>query len=146
VQQSRAYGCSAVYAQCGGADPGVTTAWSGPFCCPVRAQRQPLHSARRLSTRASQEATECVFFSNSFSQCKPCNAVYEQWCEAQCVLGRMRESCRLTAPSAFPRSGGTIPGTDVPWAGHGRPACCAAGSSCRYVNNNFYQCQPNASG
>jgi hypothetical protein len=62
------------------------------------------------------------------------------------VLGCMRGSCRLTAPSAFPRSGGTIPGTDVPWAGHGRPSCCAAGSSCRYVNNNFYQCQPNASG
>ena len=60
TKQSRGYGCSAVYAACGGADAGTTDAWSGPYCC--------------------AENTECVFFSNTYSQCKPCNGAYEQWC------------------------------------------------------------------
>ncbi len=53
---------------------------------------------------------------------------------------------RVTGLTANPphSSGGTIPGTDQAWNGHGRPSCCAAGNACRYVNTNYYQCQPNA--
>lgn len=36
VQQSRGYGCSALYAQCGGNDAGTSNAWSGPYCCGAR--------------------------------------------------------------------------------------------------------------
>ena len=87
-----------------------------------------------------QEGNECVFFSSSYSQCKPCNGVYEQWCVTMC---RHCETATSTEKTNTPPSGGTIPGTDVPWQGHGRASCCAAGSSCRYVNTNYYQCKPN---
>jgi hypothetical protein len=57
--------------------------------------------------------------SATYSQCKPCNAVYEQ-------------------------CGGTVPGTNLVWKDHGRPSCCAGDkpSSCQYVNNDYYQCKP----
>ena len=66
-----------------------------------------------------QEGNECVTMSATFSQCKPCNSLYEQ-------------------------CGGTIPGTNLPWSEHGRPSCCAGSqpSACQYVNGNFYQCKP----
>lgn len=98
IAQSRAYGCSARYAQCGGTDPGKATAWSGPYCC--------------------GETNECVKITDTFSKCAPCNAIYEQ-------------------------CGGTVPGTNLVWKDHGRPSCCAGDkpSSCKYVNNDYYQCQ-----
>ena len=40
IAKSRSYGCSARWAQCGGTDPGKSTAWSGPYCCPVRRLRR----------------------------------------------------------------------------------------------------------
>ena len=116
MTQSRGYGCSAVYAQCGGTDPGLNTAWSGAYCC--------------------AENSECVKFSNTYSACKPCNAAWEQWCVPRGA--RMRP--RLTAPRG--RSGGVIPGTDLAWSSHGRPSCCAAGHTCQYKSTNFYQCTP----
>lgn len=60
---------------------------------------------------------ECVYFSNSYSQCKPCNAAWEQ-------------------------CGGLVPGTSTPWTAAARPGCCAKGSMCKYVSSSFYQCQP----
>ena len=57
--------------------------------------------------------------SSTYSQCKPCNGVYEQ-------------------------CGGTVPGTNLAWSEHGRPSCCAGSqpSSCQFVNSDFYQCKP----
>jgi len=61
IVQARGYGCSSKYSQCGGSDPGVSTAWSGPYCC-----------------SDAVDAIECVYFNKDYSQCKPCNGVWEQ--------------------------------------------------------------------
>ena len=84
-----------------------------------------------------------MFFSQGFSQCKPCNANWEQWCVLPRAGVRLWPACYAELRSQT-ASGGAIPGTDVAWQGHGRPSCCPAGSSCRYVNTNYYQCQPNS--
>ena len=52
VEKSRGYGCSATYAQCGGTDAGVSTMWSGPYCC------------------GAEQATECVLMSDTYSQAR----------------------------------------------------------------------------
>jgi hypothetical protein len=60
IKQSRGYGCSAVYAQCGGADPGVTTAWSGAYCCPVRSSAAHSHTDVHSSLLTSRAGGERV--------------------------------------------------------------------------------------
>ena len=81
-------------------DPGsADTAWSGPYCC------------------SDEYPVECVYFNQGYSQCKPCNDVWEQ-------------------------CGGLIPGTSTPWTAGARPGCCAKGAMCKYVSSSFYQCQP----
>jgi len=135
IEKSRGYGCSALYGQwcvpqlrappssrssaSGGTDAGMSTMWSGPYCC------------------GAAQSSQCVQMSDTYSQCKPCAAYWEQ-------------------------CGGTIPGTSESWNGHGRASCCQSGSYCKvcklwrprealrspysrlqYVNSFFYQCTPN---
>lgn len=58
ITQSRGYGCSAAYNQCGGTDAGVSTAWSGPYCC--------------------APSTQCIYLSPQHSECKPCQGGWSQ--------------------------------------------------------------------
>jgi hypothetical protein len=90
-----------------------------PFCLLHAAMSAAAAAGGNCADLCVQEGNECVTMSATFSQCKPCNAVYEQ-------------------------CGGTIPGTNLPWSEHGRPSCCAGSqaSACMFVNSNFYQCKP----
>ena len=57
IVQSRGYGCSSPYGQCGNADGGATS-WAGPYCCAPE--------------------TQCIFLSPGYSQCKPCQGAWSQ--------------------------------------------------------------------
>ena len=123
-----------MYAQCGGTDAGVSSQWSGPYCC------------------GNKEPSECVQLSDTYSQCKP-------WY----VLCKSSSRGVVThAPHSngfWEQCGGVIPGTSVPWNGHGRATCCPQNAYCkcvhprcwriacdaaahRYIKPNFYQCVP----
>ena len=114
IAKSRGYGCSAPYSQGGGTDAGLGTMWSGPYCC------------------GSAAASECVQFSDTYSQCKPCNAVYEQ-VRPPAAAAAAAAAVAAHPPPPLAQCGGTIPGSDVAWNGHGRAACCQTGSYCKCV-------------
>jgi hypothetical protein len=82
IEQSRGWGCSAKYSQCGGTDAGVINAWSGPYCCYDTALTEWCVVRRdgggHTSAHSTRPALHSVYFSENYSQCKPCNAVWEQ--------------------------------------------------------------------